>query len=115
MIKKKEVLMSGILTGISAVYARIGMAGTGPDLTYIYSFLFNPALWIASALGIAGFAYLQISLHKYDLSFVEPAVASVAIITPVILAVIFLGEYVPPLRWVGVGLLILGIVGLGKG
>jgi len=115
MMKKKEVLISGLFTGISAVFAKIGMTNAPADFTFLFAFLSSPMLLISVAFGVTGFAYLQISLHKSDLSFVGPVAASLAIITPVILAVIFLNEYVPPLRWVGVGLLILGMVGWGKG
>jgi len=114
-MKNKEVILSGTLTGISGLFARIAMINTGPGFAFVYSFLFNPFLWLSSAFGMLGFAYLQLALHKQDISFVEPAVSSIAIITPVVLAVVILNEYVPVLRWIGVGLLLLGVIGIHRG
>lgn len=110
-MKRQEVIASGILMGISGIITRMAMINTGEFLT-IESFIFNPLIWISSAFGIMSFVYLQISLHKYDISFVNPVVSSIAITTPVILAVIILDEYVSLSRWIGVGLIIIGVLGL---
>jgi uncharacterized membrane protein len=113
-MKNKDVILSGVFTGISGLFARMAMLKSDSGFALIYSLISNPFFWLSSLCGILGFAYLQISLHRDDLSFVQPAVSSVAIVTPIILAVIFLNEHVPVLRWMGVGLLLLGIIGIHK-
>lgn len=114
-MKNKEIMLSGILTGISGLFARMAMMGTGWDMALLTGIILNPYFLLACAFGIGGFSYLQLALHKDDLSFVGPAVSSIAIITPIILAVIVLKELVPVLRWIGVGLLLLGVIGIAKG
>ena len=113
-MKNKEVMLSGIFTGISGLFARAAMINTGEGFAFIQTIIFEPMIWLSCITGVLGFAYLQIALHRNDVSFVGPVVSSIGIITPVILAVIFLNEYVPPSRWVGVGLMLLGITGFSK-
>ena len=114
-MKNEEVILSGIFTGISGLFARMAMISTAPGLMFLPSLLFNPFFLLSSLSGVFGFSYLQIALHRQDLSFVEPAVSSIAIVTPVILAVVFLSEFVPISRWIGVGLLLLGVIGIQQG
>ncbi|MBN2330991.1 MAG: hypothetical protein JXC85_04180 [Candidatus Aenigmarchaeota archaeon] len=114
-MKNREIIMSGILTGISGLFARMAMMDTGWDLSSMQAVISNPHFVLACLFGIGGFAYLQLALHKGDLSFVQPAVSSIAIITPIVLAVILLREFVPAIRWVGVGLLLIGVIGIEKG
>jgi drug/metabolite transporter (DMT)-like permease len=47
-------------------------------------------------------------LTKLDISFVQPILALTYVATPV-LAIIFLGEQVPLMRWVGISIIILGV------
>ena len=47
-------------------------------------------------------------LTKLEISLVQPILALTYVITP-ILAIIFLGENVPPLRWIGIGVVIIGV------
>ena len=47
-------------------------------------------------------------LTKLDISFVQPILALTYVVTP-ILAVFFLGESVPPLRWVGIAVVVVGV------
>ena len=114
-MKNKEIILSGIFTGISGLFARMAMLGMEPGFMALLSLITHPLFLLSSLSGIFGFSYLQIALHRQDLSFVEPAISSIAIITPVILAVIFLGEFVPVSRWIGVGLLLLGVIGIQEG
>ncbi len=48
-------------------------------------------------------------LTKLDISFVQPILALTYVLTP-ILAIIFLGEQVPIMRWVGIVVIIVGVV-----
>jgi multidrug transporter EmrE-like cation transporter len=112
-MKNKEVILSGILMGISGIFARMAMIVAGHSYE-LQDFLFNPLLWVSWAFGLVGFGYLQLALYKHNVSFVGPVVSSIAITTPVILAVVVLNEHVSPLRWVGVGLIILGVLAIGQ-
>jgi drug/metabolite transporter (DMT)-like permease len=47
-------------------------------------------------------------LTKLDISFVQPILALTYVITP-LLAIFFLREHVPALRWVGICIIILGV------
>ena len=48
-------------------------------------------------------------LTKLDISFVQPILALTYVATP-ILAIVLLGEHVPLLRWVGIAVIVLGVV-----
>jgi hypothetical protein len=90
-MKNKEVILSGILMGISGIFARMAMIVAGHSYE-LQDFLFNPLLWVSWAFGLVGFGYLQLALYKHNVSFVGPVVSSIAITTPVILAVVVLNE-----------------------
>jgi drug/metabolite transporter (DMT)-like permease len=47
-------------------------------------------------------------LTKLDVSYVQPILALTYVLTP-ILAIIFLGESVPPMRWLGIAIIIFGV------
>ena len=47
-------------------------------------------------------------LTKLDVSYVQPILALTYVVTP-ILAILFLGETVPPLRWVGIVIVMAGV------
>lgn len=55
-------------------------------------------------------AYL---LTKLDISFVQPILALTYVATP-ILAILFLDEYVSPLRWLGIFVIIVGVTVVAK-
>lgn len=114
-MKNEEIVLSGIFTGISGLFARMALMGTPFEIAFLLGVLIHPLFLLSSLSGIFGFVYLQIALHRQDLSFVEPAISSIAIITPVVLAVVFLREFVPISRWIGVGLLMLGVIGIQQG
>jgi len=111
----KELVLSGVFTGISGIFARLGMKDTAPGLQFLAGLIYNPMLLLASAFGIAGFVYLQRSLYRFNVSFASPVASSIAIMTPVLLAIAFLDERISWLRWIGIGLIILGVVGMAQG
>lgn len=47
-------------------------------------------------------------LKKVDISFLQPLFSSVYVLTP-ILATVFLHEHVPPGRWLGIGIVLIGV------
>ena len=69
----------------------------------------SPMVWVGLALyGLGAVAWL-IVLSRLDLSFAYPFLALSYAITPV-LAWRFLGEPVSALRWIGITVIILGVV-----
>lgn len=114
-VRNREIILSGVFTGISGLFVSMAISDTGAGMGSLILLALSPMFWLSCVCGGLGFTYLQIALHEKDLSLVQPAVSSIAIVTPVVLAVIFLGEYVPPSRWAGVGLLLVGIIGIQKG
>jgi multidrug transporter EmrE-like cation transporter len=71
-----------------------------PSLSGIFLYFVSAMTW----------AYL---LTKLDLSFVQPILALTYVVTPV-LAILIIGESVPPLRWVGILIIILGVYIVAK-
>lgn len=47
-------------------------------------------------------------LTKLDVSFVQPILALTYVVTPV-LAIFFLHEHIPAMRWIGIAVIILGV------
>jgi len=47
-------------------------------------------------------------LTKLDISYVQPILALTYVITP-ILAIVFLNENVPAMRWVGIAIIVIGV------
>ncbi|HBI33703.1 MAG TPA: hypothetical protein DEA43_00270 [Candidatus Moranbacteria bacterium] len=52
-------------------------------------------------------------LRKYPLSFVQPILALTYVITP-ILAILILKEGIPPARWLGIIIIIIGVFIISK-
>ena len=66
-----------------------------PSLAGVFLYFLSAVIW----------SYL---LTKLDISFVQPILALTYVVTP-ILAIIFLNETVPTMRWVGILIIILGV------
>lgn len=103
------------MMGHSGLCVHLGMKGlrAGSDLTF--SFVASPWSWLALAFGLAGFVYLQKALYTERVAYVMPTVSSLSIITPVVMSAILLDEYVSLLRWIGLWLVLVGVIGIGKG
>lgn len=85
------------LNGLSAVLSYAGKMFTSPVILGGMSLYFlSAAMWL----------YL---LTKLDLSVVQPILALTYVVTP-ILAILFLHESVPALRWVGIVVIIAGVL-----
>ncbi|MDE1920494.1 MAG: hypothetical protein KGJ09_01800 [Candidatus Omnitrophica bacterium] len=64
--------------------------------------------WLGLAIYISNFFLWMNILSKVDLSVALPLASSSYILIPVA-AVVFLHEYVPPLRWLGLAAIVVGI------
>jgi len=92
------------------------------DLNGVASFfhlLFNFAnhdillFWIGLILYISNFILWMYILSKIDLSVALPLAGTGYILIPVA-AIFFLHEFIPPLRWLGLVLIVLGIYFVSK-
>lgn len=69
----------------------------------------SPFLWIALLATAVLFCLWITILSKVDLSVAIP-VASFSYITVPLISIIFFGEHVPFLRWMGIGFILLGVI-----
>ena len=104
------------LAAFGQIILKLGMAKSG-QLSFAFSHFVktfsNPVILAGLALyGVSLLIWLVV-LSREELSFVYPMVAFAYVITTV-LAVIFLHESVPPLRWIGLSIIIVGIICIAK-
>ena len=95
---------------------RAGALGGGNSvswLSYLFSMMLDPWTWSALLAAIVSGVLYVISLRQLELSVLEPLFASVFVVVP-IAAVLILGEHLPPLRIVGLVLIFVGVVLVGK-
>jgi drug/metabolite transporter (DMT)-like permease len=76
---------------------------------FLHSAALNPFLWIALFTVFVLFCLWITVLSKIDLSVAIP-VASFSYITIPLISIIFFGEKITILRWLGIGFIILGVV-----
>jgi multidrug transporter EmrE-like cation transporter len=114
-LKLEEAIVSGVAMGVSGLFVHMGMLDAGIDAAFLLRFVQNPWSWLSVALGAFGFVYLQKALHREKISYVVPTVSACSIITPVILSVVILQEYVSPVQWAGIWFIMLGVIGISKG
>jgi multidrug transporter EmrE-like cation transporter len=75
----------------------------------IFHVLTTPLVFIGLAFYVMGAAFWLVVLSKLDLSLAYPMLALTYILTP-LAAQFILGEQVPTLRWLGVGIIFAGVV-----
>ncbi|MFZ0706561.1 MAG: EamA family transporter [Candidatus Korobacteraceae bacterium] len=75
--------------------------------------LSSPTIWMGIAGQLAFFAAYSLALSWADYSYVQPA-SSVAYVVVAILGIVMLHESVSPLRWLGIGVICLGVVVVGR-
>jgi multidrug transporter EmrE-like cation transporter len=98
LIIKWQVSKAGILP-----------AGFGEKLGFLFSLVLNP--WIASGLFAAFLAALcwMATLTKFSLNYAYPFMSLTFVGVLTLSSVIFL-EALSPAKWIGMGLLVLGLV-----
>jgi multidrug transporter EmrE-like cation transporter len=117
MMKTYVILTLGILTQatgnvfLSREMKNIASAlhiVDGNFLVLLFQALENPTIWLGTALLIISFLLFITALSLTDLSFVLPVV-SIEVVVNVAFAGYFLNEPVSLLRWIGTGLIFLGV------
>ena len=71
--------------------------------------LSSPLFWLALISVFVLFCIWSTVLSKVDLSVAVP-IASLSYITIPLVSIIFLGEHVSLLRWLGIGFVIFGVI-----
>ena len=84
-----------------------------PVLEFLSQAAATPAVWAGFLCLLLFFLSYMLLLTWADFSFVLPASAAAYAVVP-LLGHFFLGEAVSPLRWLGVGLITLGVALVGN-
>ena len=113
-MKIQESVVSGTALGISAFIARTVMKDMTAGISMLPAFLLNPLSWFFMVLGVYGFIHLQVALFKERISYVIPLVTAISIVTPVVLSVVLMDELVSRVKWLGIGMILTGVVGISK-
>jgi drug/metabolite transporter (DMT)-like permease len=85
----------------------------GNVLVFLSQVVGNPTIWLGTMFLILFFVLFAVALSWEDLSFVMPFI-SIEIVVNVMLADYFLNEPVTSKRWLGAGLIAIGVVFLGR-
>jgi len=112
-----SIFLAGITLGaFGAILMKMGANNIGPaeisSFSQLIGFLFRMLTNFVLVAGI--FLYFLSALTwsylltRLDISFVQPILALTYVVTP-ILAIFLLGEHMPPLRWLGIAVIILGV------
>jgi drug/metabolite transporter (DMT)-like permease len=115
------ILVAMVLGAVGQIFLKMGMNRVGAveiDFANLVQGLLpmfmQPLVWAGLAFyGISSVVWL-IVLSRFDLSFAYPMLASMYVILPV-LSYIFLDESIPPLRWFGMVIVLVGVVLVSRG
>jgi len=115
------VVVKDLVESVADVFFKSGTLSTGISnvvLSNAAEFALrlssNPIFWAGIALYLVNFFLWITLLSKVDLSIAFPMSSLTYIIVP-ILAIIFLGEHVAPVRWAGIFFIIAGVSLAGRG
>ncbi len=122
-VAKTSILVALLVAFGSAgnIFFSVGMKRIGalhswslPALHWAFNAIFsNLWIWLGISSMLLFLASLMLVLSWADFSYVLPATASMYAVVP-LLGHFVLGESVAGLRWVGVGLISLGVVLVGR-
>lgn len=90
------------------LHGGISSIGFNNLFEFAFTALSSWLVWVGILIYVTNFILWLVILYRVDLSIAVPVGSTVYVFVP-ILAIIFLNEHVSPLRWVGIGLIILGI------
>jgi drug/metabolite transporter (DMT)-like permease len=87
------------------------VAALGQTAVEIFS---TPSIWMGIGSLLVFFVANMLVLTEADYSFVQPA-GSLAYGVVAVLGIVMLGEHVSVLRWVGIAVICLGVIVVGRG
>jgi len=118
MWKSLLLIVCSVVMGVSGqLCLKVGMGqvgalqmnSLGAILQTVWRVFTTPLVIIGLAFYGVGSVFWLAVLSRLDLSFAYPMLALTYVLVP-LSAHLFLGEKVPPLRWVGIGVVIVGVV-----
>jgi drug/metabolite transporter (DMT)-like permease len=107
------VLMTYANVVLKVRITALGGGSSASWLSYILSMMLDPWIWSAVIAAIVTGLLYVITLRQLELSVVEPLFALVFVLVP-LAAMLILGEYLPPLRIVGLVLIFVGVILVGQ-
>ena len=114
------IVMTDVIESVAELFFKKGALVTGIDnVTLANAWVFlsriaaSPNLWVGVLLYITNFFLWIVVLSKIDLSVAFPVGSSTYIIVP-ILSILFLHEKVALMRWLGIVLIIIGVLFVTK-
>ena len=102
------ILLSA-LGGLTLKVGAVEIHYDTPLAEIAWQLLTNWKVWVGSLCYLIPLLIWIYMLKKVDLSFLQPLFSLVYVVTPV-LAVVFLHEQAPMLRWVGIAVIIVGVI-----
>jgi len=105
-------IFSGSFGGIFLKKGAVEIDYTTGIFTIILTIITNFKIIIGFLLYLTPSIIWIYLLKKIDLSYLQPLMALTYILTP-LLAIIFLNEFISILRWIGIIIIIIGIVVVG--
>ena len=112
------MLLYGVISGGSAIIMKIGIFRSGgiklndffrDVLPAAWNLLTSPMWFLGGIAALTGFIIYTIALNIYDVSIIKPLVNTNLLFTFIFAAIVF-KERLSIIEWVGVGILILGIL-----
>ena len=114
------IVLSLIIESFADLFFKKGLLKTGIDsvgFSNLFEFVsrnfFSLYIWLGVSMYLVNFIIWLTVLHKVQLSHAFP-VSSVGYIFVPVLAIMFLHETVPLLRWAGIALIMAGIYSASK-
>jgi len=105
-----QLLLKMGMTQVGSLEAKGGLGGLVQMGVQVFSNL--KVLGGFAAYGLSSLFWIVV-LSKIDLSLAYPMLALNYVLVP-LTAWLFLNEQVPPLRWLGIGVVILGVVVISR-
>jgi len=105
------ILTGALLTAYGGTWLKVGAMKIDASSvgSLIQSLLTNWQIMIGLVCYVIPIVLWVHLLRSHELSKIQPLLATVYIVTP-IMAMLILGETVSPLRWLGVGVIFAGVV-----
>ncbi|MHA1977672.1 MAG: DMT family transporter [Candidatus Hodarchaeales archaeon] len=112
------MLLYGVISGGSAIIMKIGIFRSGgikidnffrDVLPAAWNLLSSPMWFLGGIAALTGFITYTVALNIYDVSIVKPLVNTNLLFTFIFAAMVF-KERLSLVEWVGVGILIIGIL-----
>jgi multidrug transporter EmrE-like cation transporter len=114
-------LFATLIAASGQLLLKAGMSQVGPvsgvDLSTLVPFVVKvfstPLILIAIPVYVAGFLTWLVVLSELDLSYAYSFLAITYVLVPV-LSRLFLGEQVPAVRWMGIAVICVGLIIVGR-